>query len=241
LKKASTYCRRLKEKCFHFFCQEVIKEHVNYSREVRRGGSTTRTYVYEYQLINEDNDVKEMRTLLEENSIKTYVKEAQLKTHMCYEKLIFGPFAFLSKDWQKYYDFKILEEVFLDKKKVTVIEAIPRRILKVNPLIGRIWIKEGKKGVDILKLEWNPKTIIKNFNHLLQVERILKSRLEITFFAEFNIKRKGFQLPSRYFIEEAFINKKGKKFIRSKTEVIFKKHRYFSVGTEVLEEKAGDD
>lgn len=241
LKKARTYCRRLKEKCFHFFCQEAITEHVNLSKEENQSIPVTRKYIYEYQLINEDNAVKEMRTLLQENSLKKDVKDAQLMTHIRYEKLIFGPTAFLSKHWQDYYDYKILEEVFLNGEKVTVIEAIPRNILKINPLIGKIWVKEEKGGVDILKLEWNPKTIIENFEQLLKFELMHKSKLEITFFVEFNIKRKGFRLPSKYFIEEAFINKNGKKFVRSKTNVLFKKHKYFSVGTEVLEAAAEGD
>ena len=101
-------------------------------------------------------------------------------------------------------------------------------------MAGKIWIKEDEPGQgDVLKLEWNPKTILKNFEEILKHEKIYKAKLAITFFAEFNINRKGFRLPSRYFIEDAYIKKNKKKFVRTQTNVIFKDHRFFTVSSEV--------
>lgn len=246
LEKASAYCERLYNNFFHFFCREVITEYNRQSPYITLDpyspsnvGITTLTthkYIYEYQLIRENKDTVEWRTLLKENGIKRNIKNAQLLTHHQYEKLIFGPIAFLDKFWQDYYDYKILREDTLKGERVVVIEAIPKAAKQVNTLVGNIWVKEDENsGFDILKLEWNPKTIMENFIDILRREKRLNGKLSYTFFAEFNIKRKGFRLPSRYFIEEAYIKKEDKKkFVLFRTEVIFQKHRYFTVSTEVI-------
>ena len=242
LEKASAYCERLYNHFFQFFCQEVIMEYNSQPRFItlqpgrKKVLTTTFKYIYEYQLIREDKETVEWRTLLEENGIKKDIKNAHLMTRHQYEKLIFGPIAFLSKFWQHYYDYKILREDNLKGERVVVIEAIPKAAKQVNPLVGNIWVKEDENGgFDILKLEWNPKTMLENFEDILKREKRLNGKLSYTFFAEFDIKREGFRLPSRYFIEEAYIGENGKKkFVHASTEVIFKEHRYFSVSTEVI-------
>jgi tetratricopeptide (TPR) repeat protein len=242
LEKASAYCERLYNNFFHFFCQEVITEYSSQPRFItlepgrKKVLTTTFKYIYEYQLIRENKETVEWRTLLEMNGIKENIKNAQLMTRHQYEKLIFGPIAFLSKFWQHYYDYKILREDNLKGERVVIIEAIPKAAKQLNPLVGNIWVKEDENGgFDILKLEWNPKTIIENFEDILRREKSLNAKLSYTFFAEFDIKREGFRLPSRYLIEEAYIGENGKKkSVHARTEVIFKKHRYFSVSTEVI-------
>ncbi|UCH95299.1 MAG: tetratricopeptide repeat protein [Candidatus Aminicenantes bacterium] len=240
LEKAAAYCDRLYNNFFHFFCQEHITETNNLSWDIIGSfatgvlAATKDKYIYEYQLIREDKKVVEQRTLLEENGVTRNIPDAQLLTRNRYYKLIFGPIAFLSKYWQERYDYKILREDIYNGEKVVIIEAIPKETRKHNPLVGNIWIKEDEKGeIDILKLEWNPKTIMQDFEKVLKLEKRFKAKLIISFFAEFNIKRQGFRLPSRYFIEETYTKKK-KKFVRTKTEVIFKKHRYFTVSSEVI-------
>lgn len=241
LEKAADYCERLHKNFSLFFCQEVITESINLSWDKGIGPKPSYNippikdkYVYEYQLIREDNKVSEWRRLLEKNGIKKNIPDSQLENRNRYEKLIFGPIAFLSRYWQHRYDYKILREDTLQGEKVVVIEAIPRRVRESNPLVGKIWIKEDDPGQgDVLKLEWNPKTILENFEEILKHEEIYKAKLAITFFAEFNINRKGFRLPSRYFMEDAYIKKNKKKFIRTQTNVIFKDHRYFTVSSEV--------
>ncbi|MFC2140924.1 tetratricopeptide repeat protein [Acidobacteriota bacterium] len=252
LEKASAYCERLYNNFFHFFCREVITEYNRQSpyitldpyRHSNVGLTTTTThkyinthkYIYEYQLIRENKEAVEWRTLLEVDGIRRNIKNAQLITRHQYEKLIFGPIAFLSKFWQDYYDYKILREDSLMGERVVVIEAIPKAAKQVNQLVGNIWIKEDENsGFDILKLEWNPKAMLENFEDILRREQGLNAKLSYTFFAEFNIKREGFRLPSRYFIEEAYIREEDKKKnVHARTEVIFKDHRYFKVSTEVI-------
>jgi tetratricopeptide (TPR) repeat protein len=243
LEKAADYCDRLEKNFSLFFCREVITEYINLSWDNVIDPQTGTyynippikdKYVYEYQLIREDKKVSESRTLLEINGVKKNIPDSQLMNRNRYEKLIFGPIAFLSRFWQQCYDYKILREDTLRGEKVVVIEAIPRRVREYNPLVGTIWIKEDDPGQgDVLKLEWNPKTILKNFEKILKHEKIYKAKLAITFFAEFNVNRKGFRLPSRYYIEYAYIKKNKKKFVRTQTNVIFNDHRYFTVSSEV--------
>jgi len=242
LESGRDYCDRLYNNFFHFFCEEVITETTDLSWEMVgtfATGSipiTKKKYIYEYQLIKEeDGKVYEQRTLIKQDGVSKNIPNAPLMTKNQYRKLIFGPIAFLGKSWQDSFDYKILCEDTYKKDKVIIIEAIPKKFRKHNALIGNIWIKENKGGdIDILKLEWNPKTILNNFSQLLELKERFRAKLVVDFFAEFDIKRKGFRLPSRYYIEEAYIKDKKDKFVRLKTEVIFREHRYFSVSSEVI-------
>ena len=242
LKKAAGYCDYLYNNFFHFFCEEVITEYADLSWDIvgtfATGAipTTKDKYVYEYQLIKEeDGKIVEQRTLLKQNGATKNLQDAPLLTRNRYQKLIFGPIAFLGKSWQDSFDYKIVRDDTYKGEKVVVIEAIPKEFRNYNALVGNIWMKEDANGeVDILKLEWNPKTILENFGELLKLQDRFRAELMIEFFSEFDIKRKGFRLPSRYYIEEAYMKEDKKKFVRLKTEVIFRRHQYFSVSSEVI-------
>ena len=242
LNKASIYSQRLMEEYFYFFCHEIITEYQNHSKISKKLGSAKNKYVYEYQLIKKDKKVKEYRILLKKNNQTFYIKNADLVTYFRYKILLLGPIAFFGKNCQDYFYYKILKGEILNEKQVTIIEIIPKYINTVNSLIGKIWVKEEDERFYVLKIEWNPKTIVENFDYLLELERIYKSNLFISIFVEFAVKRPGIRLPSKYYCEVSYINKKKKKkYIHSRTEVIFKNHKFFFVETEVkkigIEEK----
>ena len=47
--------------------------------------------------------------------------------------------------------------------------------------------------------------------------------------SEYDFKKKGIKFPSKYFIEEIYLIRKRKSFTRSKTEVIYKDYKFFTV------------
>jgi hypothetical protein len=171
--------------------------------------------------------------LLKRNGIKKNVKNADLELRAYrYTKLIFGPIALLSQFWQSYHHYKILREEDLNGEKAVVIESIPIKFSKENPLFGKIWVKAD--DFSILKIEWTPKSM--GFSQQIrEISRKYQAEPDITFFEEFNIEKNGIRFPSRYYIEEAYMTEKGKRFVRVKQNVILKDYMFFTVGTEVVE------
>ncbi len=239
LSKTADYCHKLNHSAYLFFCKEQLSEKVDYEKDVGGRVPPGRTlmaqkkYLYEYQLLKEGMDIKERRIIIKRNGVKVKKEEVKLENWgYHYEKLIFGPVALLSRFWHSYFTYKILNEEVLVGEKTIVIECIPIRPPKKNLLFGKVWISE--MDFTVLKIEWNPKLldISRGFDEL---SKKYKSKPDISFGAEFYIKKRGIRFPSRFYIEEAYINKRNKRFVRLKQNIILKEYMFFTVGTEVIE------
>jgi hypothetical protein len=86
LKRAAEYCQRLERVSLHFVCNEGIKERIYVSWRppsafASKPSSLFRenSYVYDYQLIRRDCDIKEQRILIEENGVRRHEENAELK------------------------------------------------------------------------------------------------------------------------------------------------------------------
>ncbi|NIM13985.1 MAG: hypothetical protein GTO45_18220 [Candidatus Aminicenantes bacterium] len=243
------YCKRMKSSAFYFFCNEEIAETMDLSgpygqiqewrplETSRVSHAVKNVYLYEYQLIQEGEKIQETRTLLEQNGLKKNEPNAKLKISGCrFEKLIFGPNAILSKSVQRQYYYKILKEDTLWGEHAFIIEAIPLSYYRTRQLFGKIWI--SKKDFSVMKIEWVPKSI--GYSHFFEKRALnLKSIPEIAFFEEFKIARSGIRFPSRYFLEEAYVDKDKRKFVRQKLDAQFKDYKFFVVASEVIEAKPG--
>ncbi len=230
LEKTAAYCHRLETELIHFFCKEVISENSH-----SRYGKIKKSFVYEYQLIKEDDKTTERRILLKLNGVKTRKEEVPLGTAIYhYKYLIYGPIAFFKKSQQHHFDYKIIKEEMFNSQKAVVIEAIPLRIgLSNKTLCGKIWLDADDENFAVLKIEWHPKFLIENFEESLENVGRQKFTLKIDYYSEFGIEKNGIRFPSRYWIKEYHINEKGKKKCKASMDVVFKDYRFFSVGTEV--------
>lgn len=240
LTKAREYCEKLENAAFDFVCKEKIIEKIDMSRgdqvlSIVRNipgswGSNkrilTNSYVYDYQLIKKGWYVMETRTLLEENGKERHEKNAVLKTQMFYfRKPLFGPTGLLSRYWQERLDYSLLGEEPLNGEKVLVIEAVPKPSFTEEHLYGKIWIK--KSDYSILKIEWVPESM-QDYERIETVAKKYKGEPQITMITEFNIEKKGIRFPSKIFVEEAYITKKGKD-IRSETTINYNEYKFFTV------------
>ena len=85
LKRAAEYCQRLERVSLHYVCNEGISERIYFSwRSPSAFASKSfslfreNSYVYDYQLIRRDCDIKEQRILLEENGLRRHEENAEL-------------------------------------------------------------------------------------------------------------------------------------------------------------------
>lgn len=253
LKKTSEYCQRLLNSALHFICIEDIKERIDYSRDnlprnyerkklqplagavqAKQQWITsikTNRFIYDYQLIRKNGRIEERRILLEENGKKMHEENAPLKTELFEHKyVIAGPIGLLSSFWQERHDFRIIKEEKFKGEDAVIVEAIPKMPDEVQHLAGRVWV--SKDDFSILKIEWD-QMHIRNFEEIKALAKKLNSIPRIVQVSEYGLEKKGIRFPSRYEVREAYVDRRGKSFIRSETIVIYKDYKFFTVETNV--------
>jgi hypothetical protein len=241
LKRSREYCRRLAQVALDFVCMEEVSEkYIDVVQFVERfsiGAVLEKEvvrkhkYLYDYQFIRKDGRKIEKRILLEENGIKKSEEVSKLKTRMFqYKNVIFGPANLLAEDRQQLFNYKMIGDELIDGERALVIEAIPLPWVSEEVLWGKIWVSNS--DFSILKIEWNQDRM----SHSAVIKDMAKryeAESRITHITEFGFEKNGIRFPNRYFIEEAYIKKNGKKIIHSEINVTYRDYKFFTVETDV--------
>ena len=243
LKKCEEYCERLDNISLFFVCKEEIKEKIYpsptrsgsvallRSGELRENKLPKNIYIYDYQLIRKGNSLDEQRILIEENGQEKNELDAQLKTKRFQHKfIVFGPIGLLSQKQQKNYDYKILKNVNYKKEKAVILEALPKFPQENNTLYGKIWIR--KKDFAILKIEWEQESL-ENFEEIEKIAAGMNATPLITFISEYGFEKNKIRFPNKYSVEEIYISRRGSRFLRSETTVVYDNYKFFIVDTKV--------
>jgi hypothetical protein len=245
LAKAAKYANRLEGAVFDFVCREEIKEWINPSLEelelvtitdwtrfktIRRRvvRPVTRSLIYDYQCIRKGGKIYERRILLKENREEKYEPDAPLKTSIFrYGTNMMGPVGLFGARFQPSYIYTIIGEKKIKGKKTVIVKAVPR---VENPtstnLYGKAWIAVDTG--DILKIEWNEHRI-GHYEIFEERGKKFKRKPRITVRTEFQIEKNGLRFPTDWYIEEAYLTKHGRAFIRSRTWVTYKDFKFFTV------------
>lgn len=187
-------------------------------------------YVYDYQLIQKDGAVEEKRILLEENGIRVNVQDAPLKLkRFRYKHMTSGPML-LSKYWQQYHNYRIVDKDMINRQQCLVVEALPKPSVRLGHLSGKIWVRES--DASILKIEFNQETI-DNYELVEEMAARLDARPLVSMISEYAFEKKGIRFPSKYAQLEEYIKLRGTHFIISETTVNYRDYKYFIVETEV--------
>jgi hypothetical protein len=243
LTKAGQYCARLEKASLDFVCLEQITEKIDYSRDrsdeiyLMPGGIRTQirvaklkeenSYLYDYQFIRKGSNKKEKRVLLEKNGKKVKEEDSQLEASpFQIENVLLGPIGLLSQYMQPNHDYRIIGEEMVGGDKAVVLEANPKPTLNRPHCYGKIWLSE--KDSSVLKIAWEQRSI---GNYAIFEERAKKYKADpvITSISEYGFEKKGLRFPSQDLSEEAYINEKGKKFVRAQTAITYKEYKFFTV------------
>lgn len=253
LVKAAEYCRKLESSAFDFVCREEISETIDPSFDVAKKTPPQNTFwttysgptitlstvgklkhrvVYDYQCVRAGRTIREMRTQLEENGKRKVVPNAELKTFVVvFGTALLGPVGLFGERFQPDYDFTAAGEDRVDKTKVIIIDAKPKPGAPPSRnLYGKAWIDPATGNV--LKVEWS-ESRVGRFDIFEKRGELYKRTPRLVIRSEFSAEKNGIRFPSRLSIEEAYLKKSGKAFIRSKTEVVYKDFKFFSVEYEV--------
>lgn len=240
LKSAKDYCDRLSRAALDFVCVEEIRERTRDRRgTVPQPSSrlttvpgwkddvTEHTYLYDYQFISKGGKNTEKRILLEVDGIKRKSDDAALLTNsFFYQNVLFGPVDLLAESRQIFYRYLLKGRDVIGGERTFVIDAVPVSWLSGETNQGQVWLRENDSS--IMKIVWDMKSL-KQFAVIDETARRYKSVPQITQVTEFELEKNGVRFPSRFSIEEAYIDKKGKKFVKSNITVVYRNYRFFTV------------
>ena len=250
LAKAADYADRLEGAVFDFVCREEIKEWINPALEIQvqriirvPGHSfyvpripvirpVKRSFIYDYQCIRKDGKIHERRTLLKENRKEKNEPNASLNTSTFrFKTNMMGPVGLFGSRFQPNYKYKVIGEEKIKGRKAIIIETEPRfEDPKATNLYGKAWVAANTG--DILKIEWNEHRI-GHYEIFEERGKKFKRKPRITIRSEFQAEKNGLRFPTEWYIEEAYLTKRGRAFIRSKTTVTYKDFKFFTVEVEV--------
>jgi hypothetical protein len=240
LGKAKDYCARLSRAALDFVCLEDIRERtrdrrMSYPAPAGPWSSfpswkedvVEHTYLYDYQFISKDGQNTEKRMLLEYDGIKRKSDDATLLTNSFYfENVLFGPVDLLAESRQILYHYHLQGWDVIGGERACVIDAVPAPSFSEKINQGRIWLRE--KDSSILKIVWDMKSL-KHFAVITETAKKYKSVPLITQVTEFELEKNGVRFPSRFVVEEAYVDKKGKRFVKSEINVAYRNYRFFTV------------
>lgn len=239
------YCRRLESSALDFVCLEDIVEKIDQSKDIstlrwqtpgdRPPTSIKRTFLYDFQFIRKDFEVKESRTLLKKNGKETFVKEAGLETrNFIYRNAVLAPLGIFGENRQGVVAYRIAGEGQVGGRRCVIVEAIQERGGRdIDFLSGRAFI--DKTTLEILKIEWSEKRI-GNYEVFEERAKRYAMRPVITVTSEFEVEKNGIRFPSRHLIEESYYGAGGMehsgRFVRSRTTIVYRDFRFFTVTVE---------
>lgn len=250
LEKTADYCEKVKNMALFYVCKEQIVDkkyiykirsprmlipddifhHIQIGGELKLEAVKENTYIYDYQLVKKKGKLEEKRILLEENKKKKHEKNADLKLKYKGKYLVYGAVGFLSKDWQNYFDYELIGKDFVNGTPALIVKASPKPFNFKNRNYARIWI--GENDFSILQIEWEPESII-GYKHVQFETDAGEFEKKVTWRVTYGQEKNGVRFPSRQYIIDAFINKKGKKYVQQEILFTFFDYKFFIVETEV--------
>ncbi|MFC2166879.1 hypothetical protein ACFLQZ_02830 [Acidobacteriota bacterium] len=248
LKKCAEYCERVKSIALFYVCQEEVKDKTNFyriantlrtspygvteivtARSLKLNNTRISSYLYDYQLINKDEELQEQRTLLKKNNRKKNIENAKLETRFNAKYLVYGPVGFLSRYWQNYFSYKIMGKENLGEIQATIINA-PKPNNKENRNFAKLWINE--KDNSILQIEWESGSIY-NFDGKNIATMSGEFRTIIVLRVAFGIEKNGVRFPSRHLVQEFLVAESGERYLRNEIITNFNNYKFFIVESEI--------
>ena len=255
LRSAREYCGKLERAALDFICVEEVEEKLDLSRddqealeqaasrtadhepgtlrtrtrmEIRRNPKQENTYLYDYQFIRREGKIEEKRALLERSGKKTDLPAPNVRfSAFSYSDVLLAPVQLLDERFEEYYSYRLLAKETYGAAEAWVLEVHPK-LAGARYLGGKLWLKTDDASV--LRIEWDPAT----FGHYERIQaraEAYKSAPEVRSYSEFGVEKNGLRFPSADFTEEAYRGANGKLFVRARTSVTYRDHKFFTVET----------
>ena len=257
LRSAREYCAKLERAALDFVCLEEVGEKLDLSRDdrkvlereaairdhmrpgdvrglqsrlkIRRNPKFDNIYLYDYQFIRREGKIEEKRVLLEMNGKKASPEmPRQQLSAFSYSDILLAPIRLLDEEFEPYYFYRLVGRDVIAGTDAWILEVTPRVAGVSRYLGGKIWLKRDDSSV--LRIEWDPTT----FGHFERIQARAESYAatpEVRSYTEFAVEKNGLRFPSADFTEEAYRSERGKLFVRARTSVTYRDHKFFTVET----------
>jgi len=201
----------------------------------RAGEKTQHAFLYDYQFVRRVGKIKEKRTLLERDG-KKVAPDAPVPANRAfnYSDILLAPIQLLDDRFSEYYSYRLLGKETLDGTEAWVLEVSPRLTGVARYLGAKLWLKADDASV--LRIEWDPSTF-GNYEAILARAKAYHADPQLRSVSEFGVEKNGLRFPSADLTEEAYRASDGKSFVRARTIVIYKDHKFFTVETETTFKK----
>jgi len=241
LERAADYCDRLSQTVLDFVCRERVEEwlypnagpvrYFSRPKAFSMGGRETHDFIYDYQLIRDrTGSIRETRTLLKRDKESLRVPGASLETRLFWHaRIVMGPLGLLSREHQLDHDYRVLREERVGKERALVVEAVPKPGVRLDHLVGTIWLRVDDAGV--LKIEWDPSSM-ENYAAVERTAERFQMVPRIVLASEFGFEKNGIRFPSRFTIKEIY-QRGSRHFQRSEIDVLYDQYKFFTVETQV--------
>ena len=250
LAKCAEYCERVKSIALFYVCREEIRETKNFflvsgfGRISPFGGirktivdkpkikrTKNNVYIYDYQLIRKEGRLIEQRTLLEKNNRERQKKNAALEMRLHSEYLIYGAVGFLSQDWQKDFNYKILRREKLENVLTAVIKATPKPNNLDNRNFAQLWI--NVEDGSVMQIEWQPESIVDPNGNRINFE-VWDYGINVKWKVTYGTEKNGVRFPSLQHIQEFLVSEEGREYLQNEIFFSYTDYKFFVVETEII-------
>lgn len=188
-------------------------------------------FLCDYQIIKKAGAVKERRIILKENG-----RQIENQNKILEEKrftglsALFAPLRVLARDKQSRFNYKVIDEDKIHRKRAYVIEALPKSGDEDGIWSARIWV--DMKSFQILKCEIEG-IPIDGYEDVLNDCAILNIKPIFQTTHEYRIEKKGVLFPVRSSVRVAYpgIDYRGA-IVKIKAKMAYDKYKFFTVETE---------
>ncbi len=248
LARTAAYCEKIKAIALYYVCQEKIEavQYFYHRRTIEAGpyegtrtfvkaprikleprGTKKRSYLYDYQLVNEAGTLNERRILLEENKRKKNQEVSVLKDiRFSGQYLVFGPVGFLSRSWQSHFLYEVAGRETVDGKEAVLVRCEPQVRGGDNDNAGRIWLDAADASV--LRIEWEPSSI-QGYDG--QAPEGFRKR--VVWVVDYGTEKNGVRFPSRQVVSEFLLDEQNIKIPLEEVAFEYRQYKFFKVGVEV--------
>jgi hypothetical protein len=201
----------------------------------RAGEKTAHALVYDYQFVRKSGKVEERRILLKKDGKKASVETpVPANRAFNYSDILLAPVQLLDDSFAEFYEYRLLGRETIDGTETWILKVAPRLTGVSRYLGAKLWLSVADSSV--LRIEWDPSTF-GNYEALLVRAESFKAVPEARSYSEFGVEKNGLRFPSADFTEEAYRGGDGKLFVRARTSIVYKGHKFFTVEIETTFKK----
>lgn len=194
------------------------------------GDKNDHIYLFDYQFIRREGKMEEKRVLLEKDGRKASAKTPLPENRpFNFSDILLAPVQLLDERFSEYYAYRLLGKEIVEGMEAWILEVKPRLTAVSKYLGGRIWLSAGDASV--LRIEWDP-TTFGNYEAILARAENFKAKPQVRSTSEFGVEKSGLRFPSADYTEEAYRGEDGKLFVRARTSIVYRDHKFFTVETQ---------